>query len=439
MHRLGCFVLISLASAVAAGPREQTSAAAWLAVCAGSEKVAGTVQGSYEGGDGAEKKVMVTSSPPAGCAAVRLDADASTIVWTRLIPRSMALRLDAGFLLQGSDEPGVTSEVVPLDDPPAQPGGDDPPATPDATPRALPRSMWIWRGQSWQSDSSALLAHLVDWGVRIVYITLETTAEGTVSSAGRLRAFLREAAEQRVDVWVVFGDPRAVLPAERASFERRARAVEAFNRAGSPALAGIQYDIEPYLVPGYSLNEERWNDAYVSTIELLRRASTLPLEIAVPFWWLDARTRGERVMDRLSGAIDSVAVMDYRTDPEQIRQLARPWLEWGALRRRAVRIALEAGRLADEPRHHYRRAESGTLWRIDVGDASALVLLREPKPNPSGRAFAFVRRSWSDASRITFFGRTDRLRMLLPELERRFSVYPSFAGIALHDVGPPSR
>jgi hypothetical protein len=69
-----------------------------------------------------------------------------------------------------------------------------------------------------------------------------------------------------------------------------------------------------------------------------------------------------------------------------------------------------------------------------VGDAHALVLLRAPQPNSSGATFALVSRSTSDASRITFFGRLDRLRGLLPDLERRLAAYSSFAGIALHEV-----
>jgi hypothetical protein len=112
----------------------------------------------------------------------------------------------------------------------------------------------------------------------------------------------------------------------------------------------VQFDIEPYLIAGYSMSEDLWNDAYVATIQQLKDAAATRVELAVPFWWLNARVRGERVMDRLAASIDSVAVVDYRTDVESIERLARPWLEWGGGHRRQVRIALEAGSLPNEPR-----------------------------------------------------------------------------------------
>jgi hypothetical protein len=61
-------------------------------------------------------------------------------------------------------------------------------------------------------------------------------------------------------------------------------------------------------------------------------------------------------------------------------------------------------------------------------------MLRTPRPNPAGAAFGQVATSMSDASTVTFAGRVDRLRALLPALERRLAASASFAGIALHEV-----
>lgn len=389
--------------------------------------------------DRAGRTVIVTESPPSQCPATALPIASADVVWARLVPSTLANRLQRGFLLQGGDAlPRVGSEIIPVDD--AVLTRVQPPAAVRSPRRtigasALPaRAMWAWRRELWQSSASSLFSEAAAWNVRVIYIAVTVSDDGTIADAERLRAFLMEASRRGIQVWAVEGDPRAVLGAERTVIARRAKAIASFNATPGPRFSGIQYDIEPYLNPGYALNEEQWNEAYIATIEHLKDAADLPVEVAMPFWWWEARAGATRLIDRVARWIDSVAVMDYRTDPDAIERFARPWLEWGESRDRRIRIALEAGPLPNETRHHFHPARSGTLWMIEVGDAHALVLLRVPQPNSPGAAFALVSRSMSDASRITFFGRLDRLRGVLPDLERRLAAYSSFAGVALHEV-----
>ena len=389
--------------------------------------------------DRAGRAIIVTQSVPSHCSATPLPIASADVVWARLVPSALTTRLQRGFLLQGGDAlPGVGSEIIPVDEAVStlvqSPAAVRAPRRSIAASPLPTRAMWAWRRELWQSSASSLFSEAAAWNARVIYIAVTVGDDGSIADAERLRAFLIEAAGRGIQVWAVEGDPRAVVGTERTVIARRAKAIASFNATPGPRFSGIQYDIEPYLNPGYALNEEQWNEAYIATVEQLKKAADLPVEIAVPFWWWGARAGTTTLMDRVVRWIDSVAVMDYRTDPDAIEQFARPWLEWGEDRNRRIRIALEAGPLPDEPRHHFRPARSGTLWMIELGDARALVLLRAPHPNSSGATFALVSRSTSDASRITFFGRLDRLRALLPDLERRLASHSSFAGIALHDV-----
>ena len=143
------------------------------------------------------------------------------------------------------------------------------------------------------AQRAALLARAARWQADTIYITVPTTPAGEVVDADELRQFLQEATGRELHIWAVDGDPRAVLPSERGSFEARARAYARFNAAAGDAshaarLAGVQYHIEPYLVSGYHLDEDGWKEAYVATIAgFARAAAGLPIELAVPFWWLD--------------------------------------------------------------------------------------------------------------------------------------------------------
>src|SRR5262249_17425338 len=124
-------------------------------------------------------------------------------------------------------------------------------------------------------------------------------------------------------------------------------------------------------------------------------------------------------------------------DPDTIERLAEPWLDWGEAHKRRIRVALEAGRLPDETRYHFPPPPTGALLQIKIGDPEAPRLVRAPYANRSGAAFRLIRTSTFEASTVTFFGRVDHLQTLLPTLERRFTGYGSFAGVALHEVPSP--
>ncbi|MEM8766136.1 MAG: hypothetical protein AAGE43_01730 [Pseudomonadota bacterium] len=311
--------------------------------------------------------------------------------------------------------------------------------TTDPGVRTPERSIWIWRPSEWLENADALLTELVTLGTPVVYVSvpLADSAPGalTVSHPEALAEFIRRAAERRIDVWAVEGDPHAVLPSGQTHFAERARALDAFN-AGQPAaerLAGVQYDIEPYLLPEFALDQDAWLAAYVETIAGLKRELTMPLEVAVPFWWSGLTTGGGRLLDRLAPHVDGVNVMNYRTDPVLLQQFAEPFLAWGATEGVAVRIALEAGPIADEDRWHYRAAESGRLWLRKIGGEDVLVLLDRPRPSPTGLALSLSHQSQLVGSHITFKGDLTRMQGVMAELELIWSVWPSFAGLALHE------
>src|SRR6185312_13754497 len=116
----------------------------------------------------------------------------------------------------------------------------------------------------------------------------------------------------------------------------------------------------------------------------LGRASRMPVEAAIPFWFpLD------RWGERLAGAVQSVALMDYRTRADDIERYAAPVLAWGTIYHRAVHIGLEFGR----------------LWRVTLGGRAALVLLRAPAESPSGAAYAQASRRDIAADGLSFHGR----------------------------------
>ena len=306
-----------------------------------------------------------------------------------------------------------------------------------ASAQAPGRALWAWRPAQWLEAPARLLAMLEKSRADTVYLTVPVR-EGAVQDPAALRDFIATAGKRGIKVWAVTGDPRSVLPQQRPAQVALARAYAHYNQSAPQAarLAGLQLDNEPYLVPGYHLDVERWLTAYVETVREVRAAGELPLEIAVPFWWAEQAYRDGKLLDALAPHVDSAAVMNYRTDPARIRQSAEPFLAWGARHGRSVRIALEAGPIDDEVVRHYRPAPSGELWLLDLAGLPALVLLDGAAPPPAGRAFAYSHETRAPASAITFRGKAGSLVPLVEQLEQEWRAWQAFRGIALHEFEP---
>ena len=295
-----------------------------------------------------------------------------------------------------------------------------------------PRAAWVWSPDAWRDDPARVLRHAHDHGIRTVFVSIPVR-QGAVDAPEALADFVRQAREAGVTVWSVDGDPAMVLPGQAAAAVARVRAYANYNRGAdrSARLAGMQFDVEHYLVPGYGAAADSLDRRYATLAGALRKAAgALPLDFVVPFWW----TGKPRLMAALEKSASSITVMDYRTDAGQIAAFAQPFLDWGALHGKAVRIALEAGPLAAERQRRYRRVAKGDVWIVDVEGQAVLVMLRTPQANPAGPAYSMVYERVLDGSATTFHGREQDLMALLPGLERDFSAWESFAGIALHEL-----
>jgi len=304
---------------------------------------------------------------------------------------------------------------------------------PVAPARPAPRSTWIWDRGEWMDKGDALLA----WAKRehIGELFIVVTLDGPkVRDPQQLRAFVRKASSAGITVSSVEGDPHMALPNHRAATADRARAFAAYNHASAPEerLRAMQFDVEPYLLPDAVLPPNERDREYLAMARALREAAgDMPLEFVVPFWWWDKTA----LLEGLADVADGLAVMDYRTAPDEIVRFAVPFLDWAAVHNKRVHIALEAGKVGAERQRRYVRAdanEAGELLLAQAGETPVLVLLRQPAKTAAGQLFRFSSERILDGSATSFYGDKDKLRELLPELERDLGAWPGFAGIALH-------
>ncbi|MEY4592757.1 MAG: hypothetical protein RIR18_1652 [Pseudomonadota bacterium] len=300
----------------------------------------------------------------------------------------------------------------------------------------ISRATWLWNPNEWRNATDFRFQSLINHGIKVLFITVPVDlVSGEVEHANQLAAFITTARQAGIEVWAVLGDPQAVIDSERGKFTRMARAYDYYNRHSPPdaQLAGIQYDIEPYLNRGYEIDATPWLAAYIATLHELKKAANLPIDFAVPFFWASEKSQQGLLLDEITPFADSLTVMAYRTDPSQIRAFAQPFLEWGSRTHREVRIALEAGPIADSRLLHYAPANAGRMALLESGKYGALLELVDSVDATSLRTFQQYRFSTHSGGTVSFAMRQQELLDLVPELEKQWSKWPAFSGVALHE------
>jgi hypothetical protein len=299
------------------------------------------------------------------------------------------------------------------------------------------RALWFWEPSAWQKNPGALFKLLAENAANTVFVTIPlTSGNSRIAESAVLERFVAEASKAGVSVWAVVGDPLAVLPEGRRQYVAMARAYAAYNRDAPSAarLAGMQLDIEPYLNRGYHIDTEAWLSAYLETLSQVRAQATMPIDVAVPFWWGRQRYRDGMFLDHLRPLVEVVTVMNYRTDRQQLVDFAEPFLAWGVRSRRSIRIGLEAGPIPDESQHIFRSSAQGDLWLVPLEENALILSINVPQANPAGGAYSYSHTLDRTGNSTTFHRNVNVMRTLLPELENIWSAWPSFGGIALHGL-----
>jgi hypothetical protein len=307
---------------------------------------------------------------------------------------------------------------------------------PAPMPKERPRSTWVWRPGDWIDGGPALLDWAAAQGIHELFITVPLKDGTAVRAPDLLADFVRAAGKRAIVVYSVDGDPHMALAGEVPAVVKRVQAYAAYNAAQPPEarLGGVQFDVEPYLLPDNVLPAARRDAAYIDMARAVKAAAgnALTADFVVPFWW----GRNQALLDALAPYADIVTVMDYRTDRDQIVDFAIPFLDWAGAHGRRVRIALEAGSIDPEVQRRYVRAADapGDLLAVDVGGRQVLALLRQPLAARDARLYRLQSTRAIDGSATTFHKDKAALLRLLPGLEATLGAWDGFGGIAIHEL-----
>ena len=291
---------------------------------------------------------------------------------------------------------------------------------------------WVWNYREAIRDADSVVAACR--GQRCTRVLVQMPSQSDSEETWRAYTMVLGALQKAgIDAWALDGYPEAIqAPHLLADKVRRLF-------AGLPpgTVAGIQFDIEPYVLPGF-LKDEPQLRRYLDCIDILKEVigGRARLSMVIPFW-LAAPTVGGRplayaVMDRA----DEVAVMSYRTDLEEVGKISEDLLRYGDLTGTSVWVAVETTPLPVE-QHVVLRRDPHADRADAVVDVDRRLLRWLPVSEvPPGRRewFRVHHRFTVRPERLTFAGRP---RIEVAAAVRRLlaaTAHRSLAGVMIHDL-----
>ncbi|UUZ90214.1 hypothetical protein LJK87_30125 [Paenibacillus sp. P25] len=171
------------------------------------------------------------------------------------------------------------------------------------------------------------------------------------------RSFIKTAAGYGIEVHALDGAPEWALPVNRQYITDLVNWVKSYNASVlvNERFAGIQLDVEPYLLPEWSTDQGTvvtgWQQALAYFHDLVKQNTSLTTAAATPFW-LDtiympdgSGTLSEAIIAKL----DETAIMSYRDNAQEVADLAATELASADRFGKKLWISVETTSLPDTP------------------------------------------------------------------------------------------
>lgn len=355
-------------------------------------------------------------------------------------------------------------------------------------PRMLSKAMWIWNTEdvmASKAEQNALAAFLSADGINRVFLNIPYKF-GALSldetELGGLIALLRQ---KGIEAEALFGDKELALPRNHAFVKNSIKDIIGYNSrvAAAARFAGVHLDIEPYLLRGF--NGRKRGEILSHYLLILSEAAGLARSGKLEFGadippWFDAINEfsGEPLTAAFGGKVkpvyehvidicDRVALMYYRTDASGVNGTiaqAVGELSYAAKTKKKVFVGLETGPIEDEQIFTFRGAPAPDPYAFPnaaffacisgIGETMTLSIVEpaavadfQSRPSAGGNELWWPVYSAPQvpAAAISFGGLgMEALKRTAALTLNELSVYPSFAGIALHDYAsyrklPPAR
>lgn len=348
------------------------------------------------------------------------------------------------------------------------------------------KALWVWNTDA-ILPSATEQAALVDFCSRqaVTHVYLQLPKEEKAGPGGKVlplddrwKSFLALLSHRGIRAYALDGFRDYALPEWHERVLETVRKIVEYNRKASleERFAGIHYDIEPYLIPGFQ-GPRRWQilSAYLELLEKMSvqtRSAGMHLGADIPFWYdatdswtglnfvIQFHGKLKPISEHIIDLLDSVTIMDYRTfafGADGIAAQAEGELAYAAKTGKKVFVGLETTKLPDEHLIYFEGKPVQGLPEHAPSEQAAIL-----EPTTGGvRIWLVTSRQWDDfysaaceggaqpgafllwpiarnvavpSNKLTFAGLgATILQQTLKEVRDELTRWTSFAGFAIHD------
>ncbi len=336
-------------------------------------------------------------------------------------------------------------------------------------------SLWVWHTSDLLTagvDGVDALADLAQQAnVGRIYLQVPSSFDEPETQR-KLQAVGSRLDTAGIEILALDGAPEYALPRAQEDLLDTVDEVIEYNRSAPPGagFVGVHLDVEPYLLDQWRDGRAQIVAGYLDMLDAVGARTGrvgLELDVAVPFWFDSVpvhRQNGAHIewrslTDEVLARVDSIAVMDYRTETSGsngLLALGAGELSAAEEQGRDVWIGLETTWLPDQTFVRFRgRARaglpdsSGQEWWV-VQTPHTLWAVRGDALDELGRQLHGVdtdkTRHWPahgvqvPATRQTFYDLGfDALLDTMQATAAQLAGHPAFAGLALHYDRPLRR
>jgi hypothetical protein len=162
--------------------------------------------------------------------------------------------------------------------------------------------MWFWESPAQMTEQAAITAldAVKAQGINAVYITIDDYLDVIDVPAGSIRDNAIKNYSAKVSKFISLANTRGIVvdaeggakdwvnPGKTQYASTLLKYVNDYNKSNSIKFRGMQYDIEPYLLPNYETDKGTVLKSYITLIDNLvqqNKSYGLPISLAVPHFY----------------------------------------------------------------------------------------------------------------------------------------------------------
>lgn len=300
--------------------------------------------------------------------------------------------------------------------------------SPSPAPRHT-KGFWVWDYHAAVAQPETVIQDCRRAGITRILVQMPHT-DDPASVWSAYAGLLERVSQSDVEIFALDGYPEAIYEPEPLI----EKIIRLRTLVPDGHWAGLQLDIEPYLLARFSDPEDY--SLYLHVIEKIKAVlgNRARLSIVMPFWF-SAKTSHNRPLDfEVIDRVDEVALMSYRTDLGDLQDITEHTLRYGDAVGVPVWLAIETRplpidrqvTLIREP-----RPDMATAYLDRVGQR--LVFASPPSEQQQKDGFRVAHHITVRPERLTFAGK--KRRDVQAALNTIFTFpHASLAGVLIHDM-----